>query len=131
MTPKNPLTVISWEDIDQRNQKLCDRTGYQHGYTSDGFPVAVALFAKRQALDEMSLPLVVDTMRELHKAAPFLFLNGNTFAELGSYLVNFFYGAQLTPAQRSAVFHHIAGTEILSFEELEKALTPPRDHSLD
>jgi hypothetical protein len=52
-------------------------------------------------------------MRELHKLAPFLFLNGNTFAEMGARMAAWFHKGTLTAFQRSAVGHHIAGVRIM------------------
>ncbi len=76
---KNPLKAFDWDVVVATNKDLCQKSGYQHGTTSD----ALEIFEKASALPEMEMPKVAGTLRKLHRVAPFLFLNGNTFAEIG------------------------------------------------
>lgn len=119
MIPKNPLGAISWNDLEKLNQELCEKGRYQHGKTSDGYIPAKELFENRQGKAKLDLADMVDTMRELHKLAPFLFLNGNTFSEMGTRLSGWFHSSPLSASQRSAVGHHIAGVRILEEKELK------------
>lgn len=119
----NPLALIEWEDLEKRNAELCRKAGYQHGTTSDGYHSAKTLFSENKAKDALPLPEVVDLFRELHRRQPFLFLNGNTFADTGRDIVT--WACESVNAEiRSRVGHHIAGTEILSMPELEKIFQP-------
>lgn len=120
MMPGNPLSVISWEDLEKLNQELCGESRYQHGRTSDGYDPAKALSTQRQSEKILGLAEVVETMRELHKLAPFLFLNGNTFAEMGTRMAGWFHKGTLTALERSAVGHHIAGVRIMDMRELRE-----------
>lgn len=54
----------------------------------------------------------MDFLREQHKSAPFLFFNGNTFADLGRRLCDALFGDLPTSRRRelsSAVADYIAG----------------------
>jgi hypothetical protein len=82
--------------------------------------VAKAIYEEAAARSNVDMPEATEILRELHKTAPFLFLNGNTFAQVGktSLLVAIpGHSRQL----RSLVGHHISGNEILTKEELAKA----------
>jgi hypothetical protein len=51
-------------------------------------------------------------LRQCHRRAPFLFFNGNTFADVGRTLVDFVFADLQTARRRevmSAVAHYIAG----------------------
>ena len=54
----------------------------------------------------------IDFLRRCHRQAPFLFFNGNTFADIGRALTDLLF-AELPTARRrevtSAVAHYIAG----------------------
>lgn len=117
---KNPLQVFDRHYIVSTNEVLCKKSGYQHGTTSEGYEPAKEIF--RIAADEPALDMVevTEIFRQLHKTAPFLFLNGNTFADVGKTILSFAYTTH-SPEIRSVVGHHIAGKEILSKEDLAKA----------
>lgn len=116
----NPLQIFDWDYIVSTNEVLCKKSGYQHGITSEGYEPAKEIF--RNAADEPALDMVevTEIFRQLHKTAPFLFLNGNTFADVGKTILSMAYTTH-SPEIRSVVGHHIAGKEILSTEELAKA----------
>jgi hypothetical protein len=63
----------------------------------------------------------VDLFRELHRKQPFLFLNGNTFSQIGRDLMTWACGL-VNAETRSRVGHHIAGTVVLTEPELKKLL---------
>ena len=55
---------------------------------------------------------VLDFLQSQHRAAPFLFFNGNTFADIGRRLCDALFGDLPTSRRRelsSAVAHYIAG----------------------
>ena len=118
----NPLAFVDWEDFEIQNSNLCLKNGYQHGTTSDGHETAKALFAIHKAKNILPLHEVIDLFRELHRAQPFLFLNGNTFAVVGRDIVTWVCGS-VNAETRSRVGHHIAGTAVLTRSELERLLS--------
>lgn len=55
---------------------------------------------------------MLDFLRRCHRGAPFLFFNGNTFADIGRALTDFLFADLPTTRRReliSAVAHYIAG----------------------
>jgi hypothetical protein len=119
----NPLKDLEWNEIVERNKMLCLKAGYQHGRTSEGYQPAKELF-KRESSKELDLAGAIEVLRQLHKVAPFLFLNGNTFSQIGRELMTW-HGK--SAALRSIVGHHIAGTAVLNHEELKTALEPGKE----
>jgi hypothetical protein len=124
---KNPLALIEWEEVEKRNAELCKKGRYQHGRTSDGYDEAKALFFENKAKSSLPLHETVDLFRELHRKQPFLFLNGNTFSQMGRDLMVWASGS-VNAETRSRVGHHIAGTEVLSKTELKKLLSKNLDN---
>lgn len=115
----NPLGLFDWEQVAAINRQLCDSARYQHGTTSEGYEPAKALFHERKELPDLGLPGTIQTLFELHRMAPFLFLNGNTFTLIGRQML-FFTMDGVTPLLTSIVGHHIAGTEVRTLAELEE-----------
>jgi len=122
----NLLQNITWETVIAENKALCERAGYQHGFTSEGYEESMTYFneCKKRELTFVDL---VDELRILHKKAPFLFLNGNTFCSIGILI------AEKERVQSeyliSTINHHIAGTNILDKGELRKLFS--NHHSRD
>src|SRR5205807_454182 len=62
---------------------------------------------------ELTLGETFDLLRSCHRRAPFLFFNGNTFAELGRALATAVFSDLATVRRKeiaSAVAHYITGT---------------------
>ena len=60
----------------------------------------------------LSLDETIEFLRHCHRRAPFLFFNGNTFADVGRTIVDFVFADLPTTRRRevmSAVAHYIAG----------------------
>jgi hypothetical protein len=123
---KNPLALIEWEEMEKRNAELCEKGKHQHGRTSDGYVEAKALFFENKAKASLALHETVDLFRELHRRQPFLFLNGNTFAQMGRDLMTWACGS-VSAETRSRIGHHIAGINILTKSELKKLLAKEQD----
>jgi hypothetical protein len=70
-------------------------------------------------------------LRQCHRRAPFLFFNGNTFADVGRTIVDFVFADLVTGRRRevlSAVAHYIAG--VLAWEvmvEIVESLSATAD----
>jgi hypothetical protein len=74
-----PFENISWDLLEARNKELCEKSGYQHGITSDGHEIAKQYYEIIRN-SELSIPEAVDHLRALHKLAPFLFSMATHFA---------------------------------------------------
>jgi hypothetical protein len=121
---ENVFNEYQWDDLEILNEELCEKAGYQHGKTSDGYAVARAFFDDIKNQEFHALYQAVNSLRKLHKLAPFLFLNGNTFCEIARELV-ITYGSQevkFSAEVYSIVGHHVAGKSIISLDELQRLL---------
>ena len=101
----------SWESVVGINQRACARGGSQHGINSETGVSCQSLWEKNHP-GEITLLETFDLLRKLHRSAPFLFLNGNTFSFIGRELCLALFSD--LPAMRrrelaSAVAHYIAG----------------------
>ena len=101
----------NWELVVSLNRAACERGRAQHGANPQvGDSCSRSWEEKR--LSEISLVETLDFLRSLHKSAPFLFFNGNTFADIGRRTCDVVF-ADLQAIRRrelaSAVAHYIAG----------------------
>ena len=101
----------SWELVVSLNRGACARGGAQHGLNSEAAGTLAGEWRQRGGV-EWPLGEAVDFLRRCHRSAPFLFFNGNTFADFGRRVVAAFLSE--VPASRlrqitSAVAHYIAG----------------------
>lgn len=100
-----------WPSVTSVNRGLCARGGAQHGPNHEAYE-AVAKDWETWRQSELTLAEVFDLLRSCHRRAPFLFFNGNTFAELGRALAIAVF-ADLPTVRRkevaSAVAHYITG----------------------
>ena len=105
------LAYWRWELVTNLNRGLCERGKAQHGAnpeTQEACRIAWEEFRAR----EVTLGEIFDFLREQHRKAPFLFLNGNTFAEIGRNIAKAIF-ADVHPTRlkiaASSVAHYIAG----------------------
>jgi len=101
----------SWSSVTQINEGLCQRGGAQRGINSETHAASQQEWEKCQA-SELTLFDTFRFLKSCHRRAPFLFFNGNTFAEIGRALANALFSD--LPFQRrkeasSAVAHYITG----------------------
>jgi len=100
-----------WELVVSLNRGACARGGAQHGANSESYPALEAEWRRRQA-EVSTLNEAIEFLRQCHRRAPFLFFNGNTFADVGRTIVDFVFADLPTTRRRevmSAVAHYIAG----------------------
>ena len=76
-----------WSSVTQINGGLCERGRAQRGVNSETHAAVAEEWEKRRA-EEVSLLETFEFLRSCHRRAPFLFFNGNTFAEIGRALTN-------------------------------------------
>lgn len=101
----------SWKSVVGINERACSRGGSQHGFNSEIGTSCESLWEKTHD-EEISLLEAFDLLRKLHRCAPFLFLNGNTFSFIGRELSLALFSDLPVCRKRelaSAVAHYIAG----------------------
>src|SRR5213594_792815 len=101
----------SWELVVGLNRGACARGGAQHGQNSESYAALETEWRRRQA-EVSTLDEAIEFLRQCHRRAPFLFFNGNTFADVGRTIVDFVFAELPTTRRRevmSAVAHYIAG----------------------
>jgi hypothetical protein len=101
----------SWELVVGLNRGACARGGAQHGQNSESYAALEAEWRSLQS-EVRSLAETVEFLRQCHRRAPFLFFNGNTFADVGRTIIDFVFADLPTTRRRevmSAVAHYIAG----------------------
>jgi hypothetical protein len=100
-----------WTSVTQINSGLCQRSGAQRGINPETHAAAAEEWEKRRA-SALTLLETFQFLRSCHRRAPFLFFNGNTFAEIGRALANALF-SDLPPHRRkeasSAAAHFITG----------------------
>jgi hypothetical protein len=110
-----------WASVTQINAGLCQRGGAQHGINTETHQ-AVAEDWERIRSSEITLLETLQLLRSCHRRAPFLFFNGNTFAEIGRALITALL-ADLPLLRRketaSAAAHFVTG--VLDQESMENA----------
>jgi len=100
-----------WESVVRLNEGVCARGGAQHGKNSESFAAVQKDWQERRLL-EINLGDTLDYLRSCHRRAPFLFFNGNTFADIARTFSDYLF-AELPHGRRreatSAVAHYVAG----------------------
>ena|SRR5258706_10524673 len=100
-----------WSSVTQINGGLCERGRAQRGINSETHAAAAQEWEKRRA-SELTLLETFQFLQSCHRVAPFLFYNGNTFAEIGRALTTALFHE--LPFHRrkeasSAIAHFITG----------------------
>ena len=117
------LANWDWESVVRHNRGVCERGRAQHGTNSESVARVAAEWGGRHAV-ETTLGETLDYLRGCHRAAPFLFFNGNTYADIGRTLSDYLFAELPTMRRRqatSAVAHYIAG--VLDREAMAGILT--------
>lgn len=100
-----------WQLIIGLNRGACSRGSAQHGINRETQEACKADWSEKQA-EDLTLAETIDFLRRCHRRAPFLFFNGNTFADVGRQIAAALFAELPTPRRRevmSAVAHYIAG----------------------
>jgi hypothetical protein len=113
----------NWASVTQINAGLCERGRAQRGVNSETHATVAAEWEQRRVA-ELTLLETFQFLKSCHRRAPFLFFNGNTFAEIGRALATALF-SDLSFHRRkeaaSAVAHFITGVldEPLMVEAVE------------
>jgi hypothetical protein len=119
----NFLQNWNWASVTQIHDGLCERGRAQRGVNPETHAAIAEEWEKRRT-SKLTLLEVFQFLRSCHRRAPFLFYNGNTFAEIGRALANALF-SNLTLHRRKAVSsaaaHFITGVldEDLMIEAIE------------
>lgn len=101
----------SWESVVGFNKGACERGKAQHGNNSETHAQVRGEWEETQG-KSLTLLETLDFLYRCHRSAPFLFFNGNTFAEIGRRLIDVLF-ADLPSGRRreaaSLAAHYIAG----------------------
>jgi hypothetical protein len=101
----------SWELVIGLNRGACARGGAQHGFNRETQGACASQWAEKQK-QILTLAETVEFLRQCHRCAPFLFFNGNTFADVARQITAAVFADLSTGRRRevmSAVAHYIAG----------------------
>ena len=101
----------SWELVISLNRGACARGGAQHGFNRETQEAVAREWTEAQS-NVLSLGETLDFLRHCHRQAPFLFFNGNTFADVARQIAAALFADLPTSRRReaiSAVAHYIAG----------------------
>jgi len=93
------------------NRGACARGGAQHGFNRETHEACAKDWNEKQA-QVLTLFETIEFLRQFHRRAPFLFFNGNTFADVGRQLAAALFAELPTTRRRevmSAIAHYIAG----------------------
>jgi hypothetical protein len=101
-----------WLSVTQINAGLCQRSGAQRGVNSETHAAVKKEWEEKRAAAALTLLEVLRFLQHCHRNAPFLFFNGNTFAEIGRSFATALFSD--LPFQRrkeasSAVAHFVTG----------------------
>jgi len=100
-----------WLSVTQIHDGLCERGRAQRGVNSETHEAVAKEWEKRRA-SELTLLETLQFLKSCHRRAPFLFFNGNTFAEIGRALATALF-SDLSFHRRkeasSSVAHFITG----------------------
>ena len=100
-----------WSSVTAINRGLCARGGAQHGTCAETHGSLAAEWEEIRRR-ELTLAGTLDLLRSCHRRAPFLFFNGNTFAEIGRALIGALFQDLPTTRRKelaSAAAHFITG----------------------
>ena len=114
-----------WPSVTQINGGLCERGRAQRGINPETHAAVAEEWEKRRA-SELTLLATFQFLQSCHRRAPFLFFNGNTFAEIGRALATALF--HNLPFHRrkevsSAAAHFITGVlDLKSMTEIIESL---------
>ena len=111
-----------WELVVGFNRGACQRSSAQHGANQESHGKVQTEWAEQQQR-ELTLAELLQFLRHCHRSAPFLFFNGNTFADIARRMVDLVFAELPAPRRRevvSAVAHYVAG--VLDWEPMHEMI---------
>jgi len=112
----------SWESVIRYNRGACARGRAQHGFNSETQETVKREWEEKQN-KALLLAETLDFLKSCHRKAPFLFFNGNTFADISRRITTTIF-AELPPTRlrelTSVIAHYVAG--VLDYQSMEKTV---------
>jgi len=105
------LANWNWESVVRVNERLCRGDRAQHGKNSETHARCEEEWIQGGG-KARTLPETLDWLRSFHRKAPFLFFNGNTFAEIARTLTDALFAEFPRGRRREAASlaaHYVAG----------------------
>jgi hypothetical protein len=105
------LTNWNWQSVVRINERLCRGSRAQHGKNSETHARCEDEWNEGSG-KERTLLETLDCLRSFHRKAPFLFFNGNTFAEIARTLTDALFAEFPRGRRREAASlaaHYVAG----------------------
>jgi hypothetical protein len=112
-----------WQSVLRINERLCRGGRAQHGKNSETYARCEKEWLEGGG-QERSLLETLDWLRSFHRKAPFLFFNGNTFAEIARTLTDALFAEFPRGRRREAASlaaHFVAG--VLDREPVVQGIT--------
>jgi hypothetical protein len=100
-----------WQSVVRLNERLCSGGRAQHGKNSEAHGPCEQEWKTSHA-SERTVVEALDWLRSFHRKAPFLFFNGNTFAEIARTFTDALFAEFPTARRREAASlaaHYVAG----------------------
>jgi hypothetical protein len=100
-----------WKSVVRINERLCRGGRAQHGQNSEAYARCEGEWTEGSG-KKRSLLETLDWLRSFHRKAPFLFFNGNTFAEIARTLTDALFAEFPRGRRREAASlaaHYVAG----------------------
>ena len=100
-----------WELVVRLNERLCERGSAQHGKNSEAYANSQREWNEGHKV-ERSLLETLGWLRSFHRKSPFLFFNGNTFAEITRTITDALFAEFPLSRRREAASlaaHYVAG----------------------
>jgi hypothetical protein len=101
----------NWQSVVRINERLCRRGRAQHGKNSEAYAACEEEWVRDHG-KKRTLLETLDWLRSFHRKAPFLFFNGNTFAEIARTLTDALFAEFPRGRRREAASlaaHYVAG----------------------
>jgi hypothetical protein len=117
------LSHWNWQSVVRINERLCRGSRAQHGKNSETHAHCEKEWLQGSS-EERSLLETLDWLRSFHRKAPFLFFNGNTFAEIARTLTDALFAEFPRGRRREAASlaaHYVAG--VLDREPVVQGIT--------
>src|SRR6185312_7355569 len=100
-----------WQSVVRLNKRLCGSGRAQHGKNSETHAACEKEWLE-DVQNQRTLLETLDWLRSYHRKAPFLFFNGNTFAEIARTLTDAIFAEFSVVRRREAASlaaHYVAG----------------------
>ncbi len=104
------LAIWDWESVVRHNRGVCKRGRAQHGQNPEGYAAVEAAWRQKQS-EILTLQQTLDFLKSCHRRTPFLFFNGNTFADIARNVADVIF-AELPQIRRRELTSAVALSQV-------------------